>query len=695
MAEKRTLQHERKIFGSASFSIVIALGLSWVFVNQFLFTGINNISPDILFGKTGAMSLSLGSAIVIVTGFFYAWKRKWRIVSLACFFCSVLYLLKNGEIYNPYYLFLFLREYSYAAIAANLYLWSFFYFSITSMAVYGFIRPSKDEETGVHGTAEIQYGDHYAEKKFTVGGEGELILGRHKKTNKILTVKSEKHFITFASTGSGKGVGSIIPNLLHYPNTVVVVDPKGENCNFTAEHRQNFFDQEIICLDPFRESVWGKENGTNHFNPLDAIPHTFQKAFRPCNALVDTIFAEEIKGDPFWIKRAKNLYLGFLIYICTAPEYNDSDHPGYNAELRNLSTVNHLFSIPAEDLMAYIEKISVSDVPLNIKKFANEFLSAGASVKMLIGITETLKGEIQLFHSPEISAVMSGSDFSYDDAILDGATIYLIVPPEELRTYSKWTRIIITTLIQRAIYIRKTDLIEAYDKKILFLLDEFTNLGKLDVVRNNYSIARGYGLQFWIIFQDLGQLKPLYKKSWTSFFSNADIVQVFGVNDIDTADYISRILGETTIVSVSKSKNKNLGFKAGGGESTSQTEQKRKLYNPDEIKRFPKNLQFLITNGEYPIVARKITYYDDATFNPYTPTQTEVFTKLKELPRSFDINSDEISLEHQLRSIIHGPLPDSSSATEENPSEPSTNYDKSRDTDINDLGDDFDLSPFR
>lgn len=695
MAEKKTLQHENNLIGFVFLTGLLSVVMSWLYFNQFVMNGIGDVRPTIQIGKTGVMIIFWLLAVSLLTGGYFLWKKHWRKASFSFFSAGLFVLSVNGGLYDPSLLFYYTQEYSVSSIPRYLLIWGSLYVITMMVVIWGAIRPRGPAEKGVHGTAEVQLGDHYTHKGFKVGGEGEIVIGRHKKSNKILTFKGEKHLVTVAPTRSGKGVGSIIPNLLHYPNSVIVVDPKGENCNFTAEHRQNKFGHKIICLDPFRESIWGKENGTNHFNPLDAIPNTFQKAFRPCNALVDTIFSEEIKGDPFWSRRAKNLYLGFLIYICTAPEFNNPDHPDYHPDLRNLSTVNHLFSIPAEDLMAYIEKISVSDVPLNVKKFANDVLSAGVSVKMLIGIMETLKSEIQLFHSPELSSVMSHSDFSYDEVATGKATIYLIVPPEELRTYSKWTRIMITMFIQRAIYIRKTRLQEAREEKILFLIDEFTNLGKLNIVRDNYSIAGGYGLQFWIIFQDLGQLKLLYKQSWQSFFSNADIVQVFGVNDIDTAEYISRTLGDTTIVSVSKSKNQSTGFRNSGGKGTSKSEQKRRLYNADEVKRFPRNLQFIITNGENPVIAKKIQYYRDPEFKDYTPTQTQVFSKLRSLPVWFDIDNDDLSLERKLRLLIHGEArPDHPPAEDSNEIQLSVDNPDIDDLEEDDHGDDMDISMF-
>src|SRR4029077_20833744 len=90
-----------------------------------------------------------------------------------------------------------------------------------------------------------------------------LILGRFGR--KLLRYDAEGHILTVAPTGSGKGVSAVIPNLLDYPGSVVVVDLKGENHAVTARRRAQL--GRVLTLDPFR--LCGKE--TAAFNPLALI----------------------------------------------------------------------------------------------------------------------------------------------------------------------------------------------------------------------------------------------------------------------------------------------------------------------------------------------------------------------------------------------------------------------------------------
>jgi type IV secretion system protein VirD4 len=625
--------------------------MACLFMNQIIMAGLPGVDPVLALPVYAIMGVYWVMASCLVAGVYVVIYRS-RAEAAGLFgMAGLLAAGLSGEIYDPVLLIEALQAYSYHFIGTDQLLWSGAYGVYMFFAMYFLVKPPPVISAGTHGTAAIQDGSAYIDET-PVGASDAMIIGGHLKSGKLLRYSGDRHLATMAPTGAGKGVGVIIPNLLNYPYSVITVDPKGENCNFTADHRQNKLGQQIICLDPFRESIRGKQEGTNHFNPLDGIPTSFQDAFDPCMDIVDIVFTKEMVGDLFWINRAKNLYLGFLIYVCAAPEYNDPAHPSYSPEMRNLSTINHLFSIPAEDLMVYIKKISVSDLPLDIKKFANEILTAAASEKMLVSIMETLKSEIQIFHSPEISSVMSHSDFSYDEVITGHATVYLIIPSEKLEAYSKWIRVVITMFIRRAIAIRKTDLAKANQEKVLFLLDEFANLGRLDVVRKAYSLVRGYGLKFWIIFQDLSQLQPLYKENWKSFFSNSGVIQVFGTNDIDTAEYISKTMGETTVISVSKSKNKSSGRTSSSGNSTSRSEQKRRVLTADEVRRLPKDQQIILLEGENPILARRIRYYSDPRFASLVPPQSVIFNTINHLPIRFPIDDDTGTIETKLRCLI-------------------------------------------
>ena len=79
------------------------------------------------------------------------------------------------------------------------------------------------------------------------------------------------------------------------------------------------------------------------------------------------------------------------------------------------------------------------------------------------------------------------------------------------------------------------------------MLDEFAQLGHMEVIQDNYALMRGFGVKLWTIWQDLTQAKRLYKEQWESFISNAGIVHAFAPQDLTTREYLSKLSGERII----------------------------------------------------------------------------------------------------------------------------------------------------
>ena len=152
---------------------------------------------------------------------------------------------------------------------------------------------------------------------------------------------------------------------------------------------------------------------------------------------------------------------------------------------------------------------------------------------------------------------------------------------------------------------------------MLFLLDEFAALGRLEPVERAMGLMAGYGLQLWPILQDMHQLRALYGERAGTFLSNAGVIQTFGVNDHATADMLSRTIGDTTLEYATLSTSRGTGWgenRAGPSESVSTHVTARRLVTPDEIMRMPADTLLLLRQGERPLWAGKVRYYAEREF---------------------------------------------------------------------------------
>ena len=170
---------------------------------------------------------------------------------------------------------------------------------------------------------------------------------------------------------------------------------------------------------------------------------------------------------------------------------------------------------------------------------------------------------------------------------------------------------------------------------MLFLLDEMAQLKRMDPLKDALSIIRGFGGTIWTILQDISQIKEIYPEDgWKQFISTSTVQQYFGINDPDTAEYVSKILGNTTVEVTSYSEGTNsshgssssTSYGANGSSSsgssssfgsssgTSTTEQLRPLLRPEELLRMPPDEQIVIARGKSPIWGKKIADYRDPEF---------------------------------------------------------------------------------
>ena len=214
--------------------------------------------------------------------------------------------------------------------------------------------------------------------------------------------------------------------------------------------------------------------------------------------------------------------------------------------------------------------------------------------------------------SARITRGMARSDFRFGELKSGASTIFLVLPPERLETHARWLRLLVVQALQD---IARTP--GNGGAPVLFLLDEFAALGRLEPVERAFGYMAGYGVQLWPILQDMHQLWSTYGERAGTFLSNAGLVQVFNVADIETANWVSRSIGATTVAyetsgaSTSRAPNQ---FFSTHSTSTTMHLARRELITPDEIMRLDQAVEILLQPGLPPMWAWKVRYYADPEF---------------------------------------------------------------------------------
>ena len=141
-----------------------------------------------------------------------------------------------------------------------------------------------------------------------------------------------------------------------------------------------------------------------------------------------------------------------------------------------------------------------------------------------------------------ISFVRGAIDFA--SMHKDITTIYVILPVNQLRKQAKWLRMFVNVAMAELL---KAPPRVATLPPVLFMLDEFGNLGRLPEILNVLNIARDLRLQLWMFLQNLEQLKKAYKEESTYFFAGSGVVTTFDTGDTETAELFSKKLGKREV----------------------------------------------------------------------------------------------------------------------------------------------------
>ena len=406
--------------------------------------------------------------------------------------------------------------------------------------------------------------------------------------------------ITFAPTRAGKGVASIIPNLLTHGGSTVVIDPKGENALITALAR-NKMGQAIHLVAPWDQIASRFKVKSASYNPMDLLMEGDPDLAENAMMIAEALVVPGENAERFWDDEAKAVLQGFILFVATdfAEKMN-----------RHLGRVRELLLLGKKDMKGTFERMCLSNHAL-VRSAEERGLQKDE--KLLSNVLATAQSHTHFLDSPRIRESVSRSDFSFADLKSKQMSIYLILPSDRLETFGRWLRL----LIQQSIIVNARNIATKPKKPVLFMLDEMAALGKLNAVEMGYGLMAGYGMQFWAILQDANQLEKIYGKSWQSFIANAGVVQYFGSRDEKTAAYFSKLCGMTTVYSLSSAIATSVTSAMNGQGSSSRTstrtqaEAQRNLAYADELMRLPKDRQLLFIENADPIAADKLCWYSD------------------------------------------------------------------------------------
>jgi type IV secretion system protein VirD4 len=422
-----------------------------------------------------------------------------------------------------------------------------------------------------------------------------------------------QHALLFAPTGSGKGVGFVIPNLLFWDHSVVVHDIKLENYDLTSGWRAKQGQQ---CF------VWEPANpdGISHcYNPLDWVSNKPGQMVDDVQKIANLILPKQ----DFWENEARSLFLG--VVLCLIADPNKVTSFGEVVRTMRSDDVIYNFAIIMDTMGDVIHPVAYMNIAAFLQKADKE----------RSGVISTLNSSLELWANPLIDATTARSDFNVMDFKKKRTTVYVGLTPDNINRLQKLMQIFYQQATE--FLSRKMPDLKEEPYGVMFLVDEFPTLGKMDQFKAGIAYFRGYRVRLFLIIQDTQQLKGTYEDAgMNSFLSNSTYRITYAANNYETANLISQLCGNKTVEQESFSRGKFVPDFSSQTKNVNVSMASRALLLPQEVILLPRDEQIVLIESFPPIKSKKIFYFKDKFFTKRLITPVFIPTQVPFDPRKKD-----------------------------------------------------------
>lgn len=393
-----------------------------------------------------------------------------------------------------------------------------------------------------------------------------------------------EHVLTYAPTRSGKGVGLVIPTLLSWPASAVITDLKGELWALSSGWRKQHAHNKVLRFEP------AAGTGSVYWNPLDEIRMDTDYAVGDVQNLATLIVDPDGKGlESHWQKTSQALLVGVILHALYKAK-----HEGTPATL------------PAVDAMLADPTRPVRDLWVEMTSYAHvdgqTHPVVGAAGRDMMdrpeeeagSVLSTAKSYLSLYRDPVVARNVSKSQFKIKDLMNydDPVSLYIVTQPNDKARLRPLVRVMVNMIVRLLadkMEFKNGRPVAHYKHRLLMMLDEFPSLGRLDILQESLAFVAGYGIKCYLICQDINQLKSRetgYGHD-EAITSNCHVQNAYPPNRIETAEHLSKLTGQTTIIKEQVTTSGGRAAALLGNVSKTQQEVQRPLLTADEALRMP------------------------------------------------------------------------------------------------------------
>ncbi|HHS8316188.1 TPA: type IV secretory system conjugative DNA transfer family protein [Legionella pneumophila] len=485
--------------------------------------------------------------------------------------------------------------------------------SLGLLACVLFIRVaahSSTINTVLHGSARWAHRKEICAAGLLGNNDG-VYVGAWQDSNGVLHYlrhNGPEHILTYAPTRSGKGVGLVLPTLLSWPHSAVITDLKGELWAMTSGWRKYHANNKVIRFEP------ASLEGCACWNPLDEIRMGSPYEVGDVQNLATLMVDPNGKGlESHWQKTSQALLVGLMLHAL----YKQQSE-GIKA---TLPYIDQLLSNPNQGIAELLTEMT--QYP-HVNGKNHPVIHAAARDMMdrpeeeAGSVLSTLKSYLSLFRDPVVAQNVSCSDFGIKDLMHheQPVSLYIVTQPNDKARLQPLIRIMINMVVRlladrmefehvtpepgnkkgwfsqfkkqscQSAYVKSK---KTYKHRLLGMIDEFPSLGKLDILQESLAFVAGYGIKFYLICQDINQLKSReqgYGPDET-ITSNCHIQNAYPPNRLETAEHLSKLTGITTAIKEQITTSGRRTSVMLGQVSRTFQEVQRPLLTADECLRMP------------------------------------------------------------------------------------------------------------
>jgi len=394
---------------------------------------------------------------------------------------------------------------------------------------------------------------------------------------------------------SGKGASLIVPNCLLWPDSIVVLDMRGETYEATAGYRSKF--SRVLRFSP------ADENGdTECYNPLDFVAIDPDQRDIDINSIAAALLPTP-KGDAYWISDARALFAGVTSWVLENPDILDKD--------KNLGTVLNVVEGGDQPLREWLEEVANPELRAEwISSFTYTTLARFAVMasKQFDGVYGSLAAAVRPFKNNRILRATARSTFDIRAMRRENMSLYLDFRIQQIASIGPIFNVL---MVQFMDYMSR-NMMKRGERRVLVLLDEFQNLGKLENALTVATVLGGYGIPCWFFVQSLRSIDNVYTREGRQTLVNSARAQIFlGAQDPEDQRYVSQLLGERKEVMVDKAVSTGVTLFDRKRATMSHKTTMRPLMRPDELGAMNETRCVIKLRNQQPIFGVRNFYYAD------------------------------------------------------------------------------------